>query len=142
MLDEDQLALYYRSCLQGLEADLRWYTTRAYVDDVDDVRRALGYERINIGGESYGATVVQVYLLQHPEALRMAAILRCTLLNYPILEHFPDSSQRALDLIFERCIKNSHGVKNEESTRHTGVYVCRDPRQPWSTMWPQMQWFQ
>lgn len=39
-------------------------------------------------------------------------------------------------------VKNSYGVRNEESTRHTSLYVCREPRQPWSTMWPRMQWFQ
>jgi len=39
-------------------------------------------------------------------------------------------------------VTNSYGVKNEESTRHTGLYVCRDPVQPWSAMWKQMQWYQ
>ncbi len=39
-------------------------------------------------------------------------------------------------------VTNQYDVKNEESTRHTGIYVCREPVQPWSTMWKQMQWFQ
>jgi hypothetical protein len=33
-------------------------------------------------------------------------------------------------------------VKNEETTRHTGLYVCRQPRRPWAEMWPEMKWFQ
>ena len=103
LLHGEKLLSYYKSCLKGLDADLRWYTTKAYVDDLDEVRQALGYEKINIAGESYGATVVQVYLNEHPETVRTATILRGTLLEYPILEHFADSSQRALDLVFARC---------------------------------------
>lgn len=39
-------------------------------------------------------------------------------------------------------VANRYGVKNEESTRHTGLFVCRDPIQPWGIMWRQMRWFQ
>jgi 4-amino-4-deoxy-L-arabinose transferase-like glycosyltransferase len=48
---------------------------------------------------------------------------------------------------FQSCtyagmVKNKFGVENEESTRHTGLYLCREPRRPWSQMWPEMLWFQ
>lgn len=39
-------------------------------------------------------------------------------------------------------VKNSYNVKNEETTFHTGLYVCREPRQPWSEMWQEVWWFQ
>jgi hypothetical protein len=39
-------------------------------------------------------------------------------------------------------VKNQYNVRNEETTRHTGLYVCRQPRRPWAEMWPDMQWFQ
>jgi hypothetical protein len=39
-------------------------------------------------------------------------------------------------------VKNAYGVKNEETTHHTGLYVCREPRRPWKDMWQEMQWFQ
>jgi 4-amino-4-deoxy-L-arabinose transferase-like glycosyltransferase len=39
-------------------------------------------------------------------------------------------------------VRNQYGVKNEESSNHTAIYVCRQPRQPWAKMWPGMQWFQ
>lgn len=39
-------------------------------------------------------------------------------------------------------VTNQYGLKNEESQRHTGLYVCRQPRQPWVELWPEMQWFQ
>lgn len=39
-------------------------------------------------------------------------------------------------------VKNAYGVRNEETSRHNTIYVCRNPRRPWSEMWPEMQWFQ
>ena len=39
-------------------------------------------------------------------------------------------------------VTNQYGVKNEESTRHTGLFVCRDPHRPWKVMWQEMQWYQ
>jgi hypothetical protein len=39
-------------------------------------------------------------------------------------------------------VKNSYDVRNEETTHHTGLFVCRKPRQPWNAMWQEMQWFQ
>ncbi len=39
-------------------------------------------------------------------------------------------------------VTNRYNVKNEETTRHTGLYVCRQPRRPWADMWKTMQWFQ
>ena len=49
--------------------------------------------------------------------------------------------------LFGQCeyagaVKNQYDVRNEESTRHTGLYVCRQPRHPWSEMWKDMKWFQ
>jgi 4-amino-4-deoxy-L-arabinose transferase and related glycosyltransferases of PMT family len=37
---------------------------------------------------------------------------------------------------------NHYGVKNEESTRHTAILVCRDPIVPWQDIWAQAQDFQ
>ena len=39
-------------------------------------------------------------------------------------------------------VTNRYGVKNEETSRHTGLYICRQPRRPWPEMWKTMQWFQ
>jgi 4-amino-4-deoxy-L-arabinose transferase-like glycosyltransferase len=51
-------------------------------------------------------------------------------------QHFFKSCQ------FYGTVKNSYNVKNEETTYHTSLYVCRKPRQPWSVMWQEMQWYQ
>jgi len=51
------------------------------------------------------------------------------------------------DKFFASCEKagtvtNQYQVKNEESTHHTGLYICRKPSRSWSEMWQDMQWFQ
>jgi pimeloyl-ACP methyl ester carboxylesterase len=45
-----------RECRERLEkiADLRLYTTPIAMDDLDDVRAALGYKKIDLLGASYG----------------------------------------------------------------------------------------
>jgi len=43
---------------------------------------------------------------------------------------------------YSGTVTNSYNVKNEETTKHTGLYICHQPRQPWSELWQEMQWFQ
>ena len=56
-------------------ADLRFYSTRYIVDDLDAVRRGLGYPQINLIAGSYGTRVALEYLRQH-EAHARTAVLR------------------------------------------------------------------
>jgi len=54
-----------RTCLARLKADARFYTTAIAMDDIDDVRRFLGYGPINLWGGSYGTRAALVYLKRH-----------------------------------------------------------------------------
>ena len=45
------------------------------MDDLDDVRAWLGYERINLFGLSYGTRAVLVYMRQHPDRVRTAILM-------------------------------------------------------------------
>jgi pimeloyl-ACP methyl ester carboxylesterase len=74
-LDDDELlngslervATLTRDCLASLQpkADVTQYTTSIAVQDLDRVRAALGYERINLYGVSYGTRVAQHYLRRY-----------------------------------------------------------------------------
>src|SRR5688572_3960416 len=65
-----------RKCREQLEpkADLTLYTTEIAMDDLDEVRAALGYEQINLYGASYGTRAALVYLRQHPKHVRTAML--------------------------------------------------------------------
>lgn len=57
------------------DADLTLYTTPYAVDDLDDVRAALGYESLDLVGVSYGSRAAQVYARRHPERARTLSLL-------------------------------------------------------------------
>src|ERR1041385_2469813 len=94
-----------RACREKLQehADLRLYTTPIAMDDLDDVRAALGYNKIDLVGLSYGTLASQVYLRQHPEHVRSVFLVGVATPNMkqPLL--FPRSAQHAMDLLFADC---------------------------------------
>jgi pimeloyl-ACP methyl ester carboxylesterase len=59
-------------CRKELEAraDLTQYTTSNSADDVDDVREALGLDKIDVLGGSYGTLAALVYVRRHGEHVR------------------------------------------------------------------------
>ena len=66
-----------RGCLAELTArgvDPAQYTTSAFVADLEHVREALGYPRLNLWGGSYGTRVAQEYLRRHPERVRSVVL--------------------------------------------------------------------
>jgi pimeloyl-ACP methyl ester carboxylesterase len=65
-----------RACREAAEAvaDLTLYTTPIAMDDLDEVRAALGYDRINLYGVSYGAQAALQYLRQYPARVRAIAL--------------------------------------------------------------------
>ena len=65
------------ACAKELAArgvDLAQYTTAAWVEDVDAVRTALGYAKINLWGGSYGTRVALEYMRRHPTSVRSAVL--------------------------------------------------------------------
>lgn len=103
-----------RACREKLQehADLRLYTTPIAMDDLDEVRAALGYNKIDLVGLSYGTIASQVYMRQHPEHVRTAFLVGVATPNIkqPLL--FPRSAQHAMDLLFADCTadKTCHGA--------------------------------
>ncbi len=100
-------------CRDELSAasDLRFYTTSIAVRDLDDVRRALGYERINLYGGSYGTRVAQHYARRHPQATR-AVILDGVIDPATVLgPAIAVDAERALERILKRCSASADCVR-------------------------------
>ncbi len=100
--DADIEAEVYR-CIQQLDADPRFYTTLDAVADLDQVRAALGYDRLNLYGVSYGTRVAQMYLAQYPDHVRTVILDGVVSPARPLGLTMASDAQRALDLIFARC---------------------------------------
>lgn len=93
------------ACRQKLEAraDLTQYTTDAAADDLDDVRAALGYERVDLFGLSYGTRLALVYVRRHPERVRSAVLMGPAPTDLSMPLHHAHDGQRALELMFQDC---------------------------------------
>ena len=92
-----------RACADSLPADPRLYTTPIAMDDLEDVRQALGYEQINLWGASYGTRAGLVYMRRHPDRVRTAILdgLAPPTIRLPL--HMGRDGQRALGLLLRDC---------------------------------------
>lgn len=74
--DEAGLLAYANACLATVKrrADPRFYTTDHAVLDLDAVREAIGAERINLVGGSYGTRVAQRYATKFPAHTRSVVL--------------------------------------------------------------------
>jgi pimeloyl-ACP methyl ester carboxylesterase len=94
-----------RACHANLErhSDLKLYTTPAAVADLEQARRSLGYETINIYGISYGSLLALQYLAQYPNNVRAAALAGVTTpaAKLPLL--YARGAQDALDDLIRAC---------------------------------------
>src|SRR4029450_6893060 len=70
---------------------------------LDEVRAALGYERVDLYGTSYGTRAALVYLRAHPDRGRAMILKGAAPMSGVIPVSFAEDSQRALDLLFEDC---------------------------------------
>lgn len=68
--DWDAVARTTRDCLESVDGDPRFYTTTIAMHDIDAARAALGYQKVNLYGGSYGTRAAQVYLRLFPEQVR------------------------------------------------------------------------
>lgn len=94
-----------RKCREQLEpkADLTLYVTNIAMDDIDDVRAALGYDQINIYGGSYGTRAALVYLRRHPQHVRAAVLHGVAPTNQFMPLNFPQDTERALQGVLSDC---------------------------------------
>lgn len=94
-----------RECRERLEkvADLRQYTTSVAVEDFDEVRRALGYEKINLYGGSYGTTVALAYLRQYRPHVRAAVLAGVAPPNHKLPIPFARGAQHAMERLIDDC---------------------------------------
>nr|WP_224362391.1 alpha/beta hydrolase [Hyalangium versicolor] len=101
----------FKKCLAGYDADPRLYTTPIAMDDLDEVRAALGYEKLNLWGISYGTRAALVYLRQHPEHVRTVVLDGVAPMGLYLPLDMPRDGQRALDMLFEHCAQDASCAK-------------------------------
>lgn len=99
----------FRTCLENLKQkfDLTKYSTPIAMDDLNDVREALGYNKINLMGTSGGTRSILVYMRRHPETVRSAILIGVVPLAFRNPLYHPGGAQFAIDLLFKECLEDS-----------------------------------
>jgi pimeloyl-ACP methyl ester carboxylesterase len=94
-----------RACRERLEkvADLKQYTTSIAIEDLEEIRRVLGYEKINLYGGSYGTTVALAYLRQYGRHVRSAILAGVAPTDLKLPLPFAKGAQYAIDHLMDDC---------------------------------------
>ena len=92
-------------CREALsrDADLTKYTTDDAIADVDDVRAALGYERVSLYGGSYGTRMAQAYMRRFPSRVRSAVIDGVVPFDNAIPLTYAASAQQSVERVWAAC---------------------------------------
>jgi pimeloyl-ACP methyl ester carboxylesterase len=112
-LDDAPRTLYpeaeVRACRDALaeHADLRHYGTLDAAADLDAVRVALGYERMNLTSISYGTRLAQVMMRTYPDRLHAVVLFGAVPLDARMPREHALSGQRALDVLLADCASDA-----------------------------------
>lgn len=96
-------------CRKELEpkADLKLYTTTIAMDDLDEVRAGLGFEKINLLGGSYGTRAAVTYLKRHQSHVRAIVLHGVSPTNQFMPRDFPQHTERALNGVIADCLADT-----------------------------------
>ncbi len=101
--DADAVASYLRRCFARLGSGARRLSTEAAAADLERVRRALGYGRVDLYGSSYGATLAQIYLRRFPRSVRTATLDGASLTSVPVYELAAATPSAPCEAQIARC---------------------------------------
>jgi pimeloyl-ACP methyl ester carboxylesterase len=102
-----------KACREELakKADVRFYTTPLAVDDLESVRKAYGYGKIDLLGTSYGTRAAQVFMKRHPDSVRSALLMGVVSLEALLPTTHAPASERAFDLVITACLEDADCLK-------------------------------
>ncbi|MBA6339029.1 alpha/beta fold hydrolase [Colwellia sp. BRX8-7] len=102
IIPEDFSPQEIKDCIAQFKGDLSQYNSENAIRDFDAVRVALGHEKINIYGGSYGTRAALVYMHLFPDALNSVVLDSVGPIEVPI-GTFGQSSARSFNLLLENC---------------------------------------
>lgn len=128
-----------RACREELEerADLARYTTPVAMDDLDELRQALGYDRVNLWGGSYGSRAALVYLRRHGDHLRSVILAGPDLSFRYGSAAVALAADRALERLAARCRDDTAcGSRHPDLRAEVDSVLRRLEREPVATSVP------
>ena len=92
-----------RDRLKAQGIDLSTYNSAASAADVNDLRLALGYDQLNLYGDSYGTRLALTVMRDFPEAVRSAVLDSTYPLEVNLYTTLAPNAERAFNVLFDDC---------------------------------------
>jgi len=105
-MSDAELEAELRACIAKSGAPFSAYTTLAAARDLEQVRRALGYGKVNLWGGSYGTRLGQAYARAYPDSVR-ALVLDGVAAPDQVIPAGGRDGSAALDKLFAQCAANA-----------------------------------
>jgi pimeloyl-ACP methyl ester carboxylesterase len=132
-IDWDLIRTETEKCLANIDGDPRMYTTTIAMADYNLVREAMGYDKINIMGVSYGTRAAQVYLRLFPETVRTVTLDSVVPMQLALGQEHAPMLDRAVVAVFEDCAAdetcNSLYPRHSEGLKALFAQLRNDPQQ-------------
>lgn len=140
-MEEEGKAL--RQIAAGCKAELRkkgvdqaGYNTIHNAQDLDDLRKALGYEKWNLFGGSYGARLALAYMRDFPGQTRTAVLSGLFPPQANLYGKFVSNFERSLSLMFDACEADGSCNRRYPDIRKTYFEVFNSlKQQPYTFNW-------
>lgn len=113
VLDEQRVSYYEgalltcKNELTSMGVNISAYTSEQMAADARDVILALGYQKTNLYGISYGTRIAQLVMRDHPEVVRSAILDSVVPIETQMLDQDSNEQDQALRILFEDCKANA-----------------------------------
>lgn len=106
-IDLELIKTETENCLAALNGDPRFYTTTIAMSDYNQVRQAMGYNKINLMGVSYGTRSAQVYLRNYPETVRTVTLDSVVPMQLALGQDHARMLDQSVAAVFEDCANDA-----------------------------------
>jgi len=99
------------SCRDRLEKDrinLSAYDSLENAADIEEIRKSLGYEQINLYGVSYGTLLAQHYMQNYPGSLRSVILDAVVPTDVNFNLNSPKTMSRSFNELFQACARDPY----------------------------------
>lgn len=129
------------------------YSVDKDVEDIDNLRQALGFDKVHLFGHSYGGIIAQSYALTHPDHVRK--VILCNTFhsaegwqnnidncNRHIQESYPDVWTRLMEMrktmkssasewrtVYDQCYATMYWYSSEKHKKHLSKYSAIQTQQ-------------
>ena len=111
-------------------ADLRHYATANAVEDIEIVRKALGYPKIDLQGISYGTRLATQYARRYPNHVRTLTAIGSLPPEHRVPLHHAAGFERAFDLLLTDCEEDPECRRAFPNLRNDWISLLHNMAEP------------